>query len=121
MYCYQCEQTYNGTGCLDVGVCGKDGDTAALQDLLVQVGKRVARCAHAARQSGGSTREADLFVLQALFATGTNVNFDPSRLEPLIREGAVLAGWKPGRGRVGLLGDARGASVTTRITRLGGG
>ena len=39
MYCYQCEQTAGGTGCIKVGVCGKDSETAALQDLLVTVTK----------------------------------------------------------------------------------
>ena len=37
MFCYQCEQTARGTGCTSFGVCGKDPETALLQDLLVEV------------------------------------------------------------------------------------
>ena len=55
MYCYQCEQTFNGSACVDSGVCGKDGETAALQDLLVAIAKTAGRAAHTARQAGQST------------------------------------------------------------------
>jgi len=42
MFCYQCEQTYRGQGCTDLGVCGKDETTATLQDLLVHAIKGIA-------------------------------------------------------------------------------
>ena len=42
MFCYQCEQTAKGTGCTAFGVCGKDPETAALQDLLVYAVKDIA-------------------------------------------------------------------------------
>ena len=58
MFCYQCEQTSQCTGCTSFGVCGKDPETAALQDLLVQVCKRISVKAHAKRLSGEATREA---------------------------------------------------------------
>lgn len=90
MFCYQCEQTYRTTGCVDTGVCGKDPVTAALQDLLIEVAKAVGTEAHEARLRGESIPGAGTFVLQALFATGTNVNFDPERLAGLIRCGAAL-------------------------------
>jgi len=41
MFCYQCEQTAKGTGCTVAGVCGKDGHTAAMQDLLIYMTKGV--------------------------------------------------------------------------------
>ena len=87
MFCYQCEQTARGEGCTKFGVCGKDPDTAALQDLLVHLTKGVARYAHRARQLGRKDREVDVFVVEALFTTVTNVNFDPERVAEVIRAG----------------------------------
>ena len=94
MFCYQCEQTFRTTGCVDQGVCGKDPVTAALQDLLIAVARGVGAEAYAARLRGARLSGADHFVLEALFATGTNVNFDPERIASLIRRGAQLV---PGR------------------------
>ena len=88
MFCYQCEQTANGTACTVHGVCGKDAQTAALQDALVHTAESVAQYAHRARQLGATNRHADLFVIEALFATVTNVDFDPERVAELIRRGA---------------------------------
>ncbi len=90
MFCYQCEQTARGTACTTVGVCGKDGDTAALQDLLLHATKGVSQYAHRARKLGVIDPEVDLFVVEALFTTVTNVNFDPERLEGLIRSAADM-------------------------------
>ncbi|MCJ7822972.1 MAG: hypothetical protein MUQ26_07865, partial [Armatimonadetes bacterium] len=52
MFCYQCEQTAKGTGCTVRGVCGKDPQTAALQDLLVYALKGLAMYAHRGRELG---------------------------------------------------------------------
>ncbi|MGA2865733.1 MAG: hypothetical protein ABSF95_14770 [Verrucomicrobiota bacterium] len=49
MFCFQCEQTSKGTGCNEIGVCGKDEETASLQDLLLHATKAVAQYAHQAR------------------------------------------------------------------------
>jgi len=84
MFCYQCEQTAKGTGCTAFGVCGKDPETAALQDLLVWAAKGIAQYGFRARELGASDREIDVFVLEALFTTVTNVNFDTRRLEGLL-------------------------------------
>ncbi|MBN2450668.1 MAG: hydroxylamine reductase [Lentisphaeria bacterium] len=92
MFCYQCEQTARGTGCTAHGVCGKDPETAALQDLLLHVAEGVSLYAHRARQLGAGHRAADLFVVEALFATVTNVDFDPERVAALIRQGATVRG-----------------------------
>ena len=90
MFCYQCEQAAKGTGCNAFGVCGKDPDTAALQDLLVYAVQGIAQYAHRARELGERTREADRFVIEALFTTVTNVNFDPARLETILRRAAMV-------------------------------
>lgn len=87
MFCYQCEQTAKGTGCDRFGVCGKDPKTAVMQDLLVYVAKGVSNWAHRARKFEIVDREADIFVIEALFTTVTNVNFDSDTLINLIRTG----------------------------------
>ena len=84
MFCYQCEQTAKGTGCTLSGACGKTPDTAALQDLLVTAGEGIAQYAHRARKLGVIDSETDVFVVEALFATVTNVNFDPARIEKML-------------------------------------
>ncbi len=84
MFCYQCEQTAQGVGCTVRGVCGKDATTAALQDLLVHAAKGISQYAHRARQLGAKDRKIDRFVIEALFTTVTNVNFDPERLKALL-------------------------------------
>ena len=87
MFCYQCEQTAKGTGCTSFGVCGKDPEVAALQDLLVHLAGQVGQLAHRARRLGAKDPKVDRFVVEALFTTVTNVNFDPARLETLLRRG----------------------------------
>jgi hydroxylamine reductase len=86
MFCYQCEQTSKGEGCQTLGVCGKDETTAALQDLLIHAVKGISMYAHRARQLGAADPEIDAFTIQAVFATLTNVNFDPERLVELIHQ-----------------------------------
>jgi hydroxylamine reductase len=85
MFCFQCEQTVNG-GCTEVGNCGKDSTTAALQDVLLQVAKGLARYGHAARRLGKGDPAIDRALIEALFTTVTNVNFDPARLAMQIRD-----------------------------------
>ncbi len=84
MFCYQCEQTAKGTGCTAVGVCGKSPEVANLQDLLVYLSKGMSMYANRARRLGARDRDVDLFVVEALFSTITNVNFDEERMESLI-------------------------------------
>ncbi|NOQ23491.1 MAG: hydroxylamine reductase [Candidatus Aegiribacteria sp.] len=90
MFCYQCEQTAKGTGCDRFGVCGKDPKTAVMQDLLVYVAKGVSNWAARAGKLGVVNREADIFVIEALFTTVTNVNFDSDTLISLIRTGVEV-------------------------------
>ena len=90
MFCYQCEQTAKGTGCDVFGVCGKDPKTAALQDLLLHVAKGISMYAHRAALLGAQDSAVNKYVIEALFTTITNVNFDPLRLEGILRQGAVV-------------------------------
>ncbi len=88
MFCYQCEQTSKQSGCTTFGVCGKDSDTAILQDLLIEICKQISVAAHVVRIEEQKTRSADLYVMEGLFSTVTNVNFDPENLIKLIRRGS---------------------------------
>ena len=80
MFCYQCEQNAGGKGCQKVGVCGKDETAANHQDELIQECLGISRYAHRARGLGAADRAVDRFVVEALFTTVTNVNFDSARL-----------------------------------------
>ena len=90
MFCYQCEQSAKGAGCTVHGVCGKDPTCAALQDLLLYLTKGIANYAHRAKELGPTERELNVFAIQALFATVTNVDFDPERLQALIVKAAAV-------------------------------
>ncbi len=84
MFCHQCEQAAKGIGCSVVGVCGKQPDVAALQDNLLQGLKGLAFFAHKARKLGSTDAAFDRFLIEGLFATVTNVDFDAARLTELI-------------------------------------
>ena len=84
MFCYQCEQTAKGEGCEVSGVCGKDPIVAALQDLLVENMTGIAFYAHKLHARGIDTPEADFCLMQGLFTTVTNVNFDAERIREII-------------------------------------
>ncbi|MDP8234707.1 MAG: hydroxylamine reductase [Candidatus Saelkia tenebricola] len=76
MFCYQCEQTAGGSGCVKVGICGKNPDIQSLQDILLFGLKGIASYAFHARELGGVSSEVDGFMHEALFKTVTNVSFD---------------------------------------------
>lgn len=78
MFCYQCQQTAGGAGCTTGGVCGKDARTATLQDLLTAWCKQVALVQVRYKDHGNASRVIDRFLLEALYMTLTNVNFDPA-------------------------------------------
>jgi hydroxylamine reductase len=144
MFCYQCEQAAKGVSCSRFGTCGKDPEVAALQDLLVRAAEGISIAAHRARKLGARDREVDVFVVEALFSTVTNVNFDPARFEQLLGRAAVVlerargmyeaacrkagkqaealpgpARWRPAPDREGLLAQGREAGIDARIRRLG--
>ena len=84
MFCYQCEETAKGEGCTKIGVCGKDAQVAALQDLLIYALKGLAIYAREGHRVGVRDAEVDRFASEALFSTLTNVNFDPERFREYI-------------------------------------
>jgi hydroxylamine reductase len=90
MFCYQCEQTAQGKGCTKVGVCGKQPDVAALQDLLLYALTGLSMVATEGRKVGVRDHEANIFTCEALFSTLTNVDFDPDRFKPLINRAVAL-------------------------------
>ncbi len=124
MFCYQCEQTSQCTGCTSFGVCGKDPETAALQDLLVYICKKISERALAARQAGQATREADLFVMEGLFTTVTNVNFDANDIAGIISRGVRLltelgGKWDLPNDLDGLISQGEKVGIESRMSTLG--
>jgi len=90
MFCHQCEQAAKGTGCTKVGVCGKQPDVAALQDNLLYGLRGLACYASEARKLGAEDSAIDIFMLEGLFATVTNVDFDPDQLKAVIQKCAEM-------------------------------
>ncbi len=90
MFCFQCEQTGKGTGCTVAGVCGKDAVTARLQDLLVYECKEISFWADRARRLRIGSPDIDRFVVEGLFTTVTNVNFDADTIVERIHRGADM-------------------------------
>lgn len=90
MFCYQCEQTSKGLGCSVSSVCGKDQTTALLQDLLVHACKGISQYAHRAAKLGARERSIDVFVVEALFTTVTNVNFDAQEIRDWVVRAAQV-------------------------------
>jgi hydroxylamine reductase len=90
MFCYQCQETVKNEGCVVRGVCGKTEETANLQDLLVYALKGLAIYARKGRDEGTLDKKCGRFVIEALFATITNVNFDSGKIIELIREALKL-------------------------------
>lgn len=86
MFCNQCEQAAKGVGCNIQGVCGKNPEVAALQDLLIYALQGIGTYGHAARQKGAKSEEIDQFVIEALFHTVTNVDFDPQKLVGVLKK-----------------------------------
>jgi hydroxylamine reductase len=86
MFCFQCEQTAKGEGCTKIGVCGKQPDVAALQDLLNYAVKGLSQVAVAGRKVGVNDQQVNQFTSKAIFSTLTNVDFDPDRFVELITE-----------------------------------
>ncbi|MBW2612896.1 MAG: hydroxylamine reductase, partial [Deltaproteobacteria bacterium] len=90
MFCFQCEQTAKGEGCTKIGVCGKQPDTAALQDLLIYALKGLSLYAVEGHKVGVKDTEVDTFSCEAIFSTLTNVNFDSERFTTLVNQTVAL-------------------------------
>jgi hydroxylamine reductase len=90
MFCYQCEQAAQGKGCSVGGVCGKQPETANLQDLLIYQIKGIGYLANEGRKIGIKDDPSDRFVMEALFTTVTNVNFDNESISKILYQGDVV-------------------------------
>ena len=86
MFCYQCQETAGCRGCTMVGVCGKQPDVAAMQDLLVYVSRGISAVTTALRKEGKTIApEINHLITLNLFTTITNANFDRESIEARIR------------------------------------
>ncbi len=85
MFCYQCQETARGKGCELRGVCGKQPATSARMDLLLYAVRGISAINRALREKGMASRDASHMVIDALFTTITNANFDDASLDDFIR------------------------------------
>lgn len=90
MFCYQCQEAANCKGCTVKGVCGKTEDLAKAQDLLIYITKGISIYSVRARENGIVNKKVDTFIMESLFATITNANFDKNVFITRIREGLSL-------------------------------
>lgn len=81
MFCFQCEQTSKGEGCQIQGVCGKQPSSAHIQDEIISKIKELAFYANQLRTTDYISKKADMAMIEGLFTTVTNVNFDDERLK----------------------------------------
>lgn len=91
MFCYQCQETAKGTGCTLKGVCGKESSTSALMDTLLHVVRGMAVIAYQTKEKDETVVcKAGKFIIDALFSTITNANFDDASITRRIVTGLAL-------------------------------
>lgn len=90
MFCYQCQETAKGTGCTIQGVCGKTSEVAGLQDVLIYTLKGISIFAAKGRELGMTDSASDKFIIENMFSTITNANFDGAGFVERIRSGLAL-------------------------------
>lgn len=90
MFCYQCQETSKGTGCALMGVCGKTPEVSNIQDLLLFVARGVAVYNDELRKTGKASKVADKFIIDAMFISITNANFDFEAIQKKVKEGLNL-------------------------------
>ncbi len=144
MFCRQCEQTAQGSGCTRGGVCGKSPEVSNLQDLLFYALEGVAVYGKRAQELGVKDKAVDRFLAEGLFTTITNVDFDPQRLEEMVRKAYTVkeqvksaflkayrekegtefdgqlpeaANWKPADTRTGLLAQSLAVGILSSPKR----
>ena len=86
MFCYQCQEAAGGKGCTKVGVCGKTADVAALQDLMIYALKGISVLGIKADEINYTMEGLDRFIIESLFMTITNANFDKDRFFAKIKD-----------------------------------
>lgn len=90
MFCYQCQETAQGKGCTVIGVCGKTAKTAKLQDLLIYTTKGVALYSSILRKEEKVSQEINRYLINSLFITITNANFDDNAIIEEIKKGIKI-------------------------------
>ena len=88
MFCYQCQEAAQGTGCENKGVCGKPADVANMQDLLTFVVKGIAYYAN--QLNDDQIKEAADFVTRSLFKTITNANYNKFSFIDDVKQGLEI-------------------------------
>ncbi len=88
MFCFQCQETAKGTGCTIKGVCGKEAATSKWQDLLLSVVRGVGTIQHAIGEK--ANEEVADFMVDALFSTITNANFDDQSILNKVDRGIAI-------------------------------
>ncbi|HPR79166.1 MAG TPA: hydroxylamine reductase, partial [Candidatus Limiplasma sp.] len=115
MFCYQCQETAGGKGCTMRGVCGKTEEVAKLQDLLIYTLKGISEIVVKGKPAS-KPAELDHEMLNSLFITITNANFDAAAIEAQIRKMLALRDNLPIP--AGLLHDAATFTAATREEML---
>ena len=110
MFCFQCQEAAKGTGCTVKGVCGKTEDVANLQDLLIYVLKGISFYSTKAREKGIENAEVNHFIMDGLFVTITNANFDRQAILAKIQKGLTI------RNKIAL--EVKNAGLLTATTSL---
>ena len=94
MFCFQCQETAQGTGCTSIGVCGKKAETSGLQDLLIHTAKGVAVFSSILRGREEAKQiiadKINRYLVNSLFITITNANFDDDAILEEIKLGLSL-------------------------------
>jgi len=90
MFCYQCQETAKGSGCTIRGVCGKSADVAKVQDLLIYLVKGISVYSTGARKLGVENKKVNQFIINSMFMTITNANFNHPVFMEKIKEGLKL-------------------------------
>ncbi|MDK0614927.1 hydroxylamine reductase [Clostridium perfringens] len=89
MFCFQCQETAGCKGCTVRGVCGKTEDVAKIQDLLIFVTKGLATVANEGRKVGIVDKKVNRMIIDNLFITITNANFDFKAIEKRVKDALV--------------------------------
>ena len=90
MFCYQCQETARGKGCEIQGVSGKKPETSARMDQLLYITRGIAIVNRQLREKGNASRKASHFIIDAVFTTITNANFDNDQLDGYISRGLAI-------------------------------
>lgn len=106
MFCYQCQEAAKNTGCTIQGVCGKTADVANLQDLLIYLSKGISHYTVRLREMGVESNDVNKFIVDALFMSITNANFDKERFVTKIGQAIDL------REAVRALFTAKGGNIS---------